>query len=842
MSENVGIKQKISTLIDNIRYYWKEPPKGRFMSFKEIGAYAFGGIGAYLIVTMSWTCLLAATNVFITGTIGIGPKHMYFLYVIAVLANIPLTGLRANIIDNTRNKEGKYRPYLLKMGIPTVLLFIGIVWFPYDKLHLVVGQGQIFGQSADYIAKCAVILIFNLLLQFFYYFFYDAYENLIHVLSPNSQERADVASIKSIVYSLGPSIVNLITPIIAQRIFHTNSMDIRVYRLLFPILGILGTLLCILVYANTQEKIIQAKTHVIQIKFIDALRAVAKNKYFWIISLAGWIGFLESAYNNILNWLYNYGGACSGDVYGIIVTINGNAALWGMIMAPFCIRKWGKKKVLVFTNILNILFILAMLIFTKEINAATIWGVLFCLYLNGVVGAFMHILNPAIQADIRDYQQYRTGERIDGMFAAVGTIGSVITLMMSGVIPAIQERLGMTTERAREVIANTELMSRVLPGVDKNIGQMLAEQAANGQDIYNAANALYDVQGVLLPLLHWLIIISAIGAFLNVVPFFWYDFEEQKQKSVVRVLKVRALFEDYGNDALNDRELVEAIDLVNNAREMAVAEPKNVSKKDYKGIKDKEERKAAKKAYREALEFNEEIIISKFVCDELDKFNSDNVIRQVALYQKVFDEGLDGIKNMDVAEVKRELAEAKKLPHNTQEEKEIRKIEIELAKKKLSSHKNYLKHYGTVNAFEEPDIKVLEGFFDIEDQCDDKIALLSKEVVEARKAKDMEEVAKLKAEIKEYTEKRKEARKASKAEMDNHATFNRAADAYITARKLLVQKENFSHFDEIAAQYDEAKARADEADRIKAEEAALKQKELEEELMKRKAARSKKKK
>lgn len=49
------------------------------------------------------------------------------------------------------------------------------------------------------------------------------------------------------------------------------------------------------------------------------------------------------AYTNILAWLYNYGGACSGNVYSIIVTLNGNSALWGMIMAPFFIRKYGKR-------------------------------------------------------------------------------------------------------------------------------------------------------------------------------------------------------------------------------------------------------------------------------------------------------------------------------------------------------------------------------------------------------------------------------------------------------------------------------------------------------------------
>ena len=194
-----------------------------------------------------------------------------------------------------------------------------MVWFPYDKLGALVGEGMWFGETRAYVAKCALILIFDLILHFFYYFFYDGYENLIHVLSPNTQERADASAVKSIVYSLAPSIVNLLTPIIAQNIFQTNTTDVRVYRFLYPILGVVGILLCIVVYKYTEEKIVQARTHVIQIKFSDALREVAKNKYFWIISLASWIGFLESAYANILFWLYNYGGACSGNVYSIII-------------------------------------------------------------------------------------------------------------------------------------------------------------------------------------------------------------------------------------------------------------------------------------------------------------------------------------------------------------------------------------------------------------------------------------------------------------------------------------------------------------------------------------------
>ena len=65
MADIASLKQKVTTLVDNVKYYWKEPPKGRYMSFKEIGSYAFGGIGAYLIVSMSYICMLATTNVYL---------------------------------------------------------------------------------------------------------------------------------------------------------------------------------------------------------------------------------------------------------------------------------------------------------------------------------------------------------------------------------------------------------------------------------------------------------------------------------------------------------------------------------------------------------------------------------------------------------------------------------------------------------------------------------------------------------------------------------------------------------------------------------------------------------
>ena len=795
MAEQTGLKAKATGLIDNIKYYWTEPPKGKYMSFKEVAAYSVGGIGAYFLISMGAALVVSTTNMIVGGAIGVAPMDMYVLYLISTLANIPLTAVRANMVDNTRGKGGKYRPYLISMAY---------VWFPYDSMYSLF-SGKIMGYEGGYIAKCVMVLIFNLLLQFFFNFFQDAYTNLIHVLSPNTQERTDVLAIKSVVYSLAPSIINIVLPLVAQFATNNDLYDIRVYRISYPVFAVLGMVLTIMVYANTQEKIVQAKTHTIQISFIDSFKAVAKNKYFWIIALAGWIGFLESAYGNILTWSYNYGHTCSGGTFALIQTLTGNASLWGMLLAPICIRKWGKKKVLIAVNFANIVCILSMII-----NMRSIWWLFICVYFNWLVGAFEQITTPAIQADIRDYQQYRSGERIDGMFATVLTIGNIVTLLTSAVLPAVYQRYGVYEGNGYK----------------------------NSFDILDVNNGDPDL---LYKLMSVLIIMAAVGAFLNMAPYFFYDFNEKKQKSVIRVLQVRSLFEDFGNKALNNHQIVEAIDMVNNAREMAVATPKTVDKSSYRNISDKAERKAAKKQYRADLEYNEEIEISQFVCKELDKFGLPVTQHQVAEYSKVYALGLDGIKSADLAELRRELAAAKAMPKDTEDEKEIRSFSIEIAKKKISAKKAHDKYYGTVKEFVSPDMEALTELFNREDDLDARIAELVEAKEVARKARDLDKVRELRAEIKNVQAQRKSVLAKSKALQDEFARFNRAAKPYNDAQKLLVQEENYKHFDEIAALYDEAKAAAAEEDKQKEARLAEKRAEEEAELARRKAEKAAKK-
>lgn len=777
----------IRKFISDAKIYWKRPPAGRYMPYKEIVSYAVGGIGAYFLIYVIQQLTLAVNNFIIGNVIGIQPGILYVIYVISVISGFPSTAIRATIIDNTRNKKGKYRPYIMSMGIPTCILAIGFVLVPYENIE------------SQYI-KAAIILLFNIGFQFFYMFFYDSYENLIMVLSPNTIERSDATAVKAIVYSIAPSITTAVIPIAAKFLTGGSITNFNLYRILYPIFSIIGILLSTIVYANTQEKIVQARTHAVQIKFFDALKAVAKNKYFWIISLAGWLGFLESSYGVILNWLYEYKKACSPEEFTIIGLIYGNASFWGMLFAPFAIRRFGKRNVLVFTNIMNIFFIALMYPIIEAHPENMIWMVLICLFMNGVVGAFAHILTPSLNADIRDYQQFVTGERIDGMFSTVGLIGSVITLLMSGVLPTVYTACG---------INETTLVQK-----SGEITQIMTKYLKEGETLRELTT--YDVlyiDSIFDKVMLALIMLSVVGAIINVVPYFFYDLSEVRQQGMVKVLKLRALFEDYGNNALSDRDLVEAIDMINEANEYAVKEPVESKKKAIKaklGITGKELRKACK----EARELNEKIEVSKIVVKELNKFSDPVVQVQFEQAKKIYAAGLAGLTNVQPDEVER----ARALPASNEQEKAIRKNAIELAKLRRScAHAIITKHDGKIEAF---DTSIFEPLFEKEDAINDALTDAYLKLSDAKKEKDKEKVLQIKETIKELKAEKKEVAAKIKDATEQNSVYTRLAKPYTDAKKLVVQEENYQHYDEIVSMYDEAKVRADEQRRKEEEEAA----------------------
>ena len=771
-----NLKEKVSTIWNNVVLHWKTPALGKYVPYKEIIAYGIGGMGVQFVMFFCSQIALSATSFLVGNTIGIKPMHLQYMAVASTIIGFGITIGRSYIIDSARFKSGKFRPWLAITGIPSAAIAIIFVWLPYDTM--------------SYLQKVAAVFICYNLLQCFYPFFQQAYTDLANVISPNSHERTDIVSVSSIIYSMAPSLTGLFVPMLSTLTGGLNS--ITTYRIIHPIVAIVGLLLSYIAYAGTRERIIVAESHVTQFKFSDAFRAVAKNKYFWITSLAGWLGFLEGAVGVIIGWTFIYAYPNRMALYGIATTLIGNAALWAMLLCPVAIRVIGKRNLLIWCNVTNVLLIGLLYPLYNNIPALII-----LYYLNGFVNAFAIVYTPGINADMRDYQQYFTGERIDGMFGAVGIIGSFIGMFTGMVLPTIYQMLGLE----------------------------------DNYDVLEVASFREDMFDVL-------IVAAVIGAALNFVPYIFYDLTETKQRGIVKVLKIRAMFEDYGNGILRDESIVEAIDIIdeanllykdralmttkddiNKAKRLPARTPEekefrkkeisrlraaykefNAQNRDIKkdrvskakampgGTKEEQAArkaaiKAAKKENKELNKLNADISVCDFIIDEMNKYNTLRIKKQVERSRALEAAGYNGIFDYN----KEIMAEAKALPRSTHEEREIRSDAIVHARALKNARKAMIKFYGTPDKIVEP----------------------SEEAFKAAEA------------LPEDTFSHQIAKKKTVKKLVNEKSkYIRSVKPLLDARRQLTEKENYAHLDDIRERYNDAKAHTDaeyEARRIEIE-------------------------
>ena len=771
-----NLKEKVSTTCNNVVLHWKTPALGKYVSYKEIIAYGVGGMGVQFVMFFCSLIALSATSFLVGNTIGIKPMHLQYMAVASTIIGFGITIGRSYIIDSARFKSGKFRPWLAITGIPTVIIAVVFVWLPYETM--------------SYMQKViAVFLCYNLL-QCFYPFFQQAYTDLANVISPNSHERTDIVSVSSIIYSMAPSLTGLFVPMLSTLTGGLNS--ITTYRIIHPLVAVVGLLLSYVAYAGTRERIIVAESHVTQFKFSDAFRAVAKNKYFWITSLAGWLGFLEGAVGVIIGWTFIYAYPDRMGLYGVATTLIGNAALWAMLICPIAIRVLGKRNLLIWCNVTNVVLIGLLYPLYNNIPALII-----LYYLNGFINSFSIVYNPGINADMRDYQQYFTGERIDGMFGAVGIIGSFIGMFTGMVLPTIYQMLGLE----------------------------------DNYDVLEVASFREDMFDVL-------IIAAVIGAALNFVPYLFYDLTETKQRGIVKVLKIRAMFEDYGNGILRDESIVEAIDIIDEANLLykdrtlmttkddikkaerlpaRTPEEKEFKKNEIKRLKAaykefntqnrgiKKDRinqakampkstdaekaarkaaiKAAKKENRELNKLNADISVCDFIIDEMNKYNTLRIQKQVERSRALEAAGYNGVFYYS----KEDMAEAKALPKSTHEEREIRSDAITRARALKNARKAMIKFYGSPENIVEPSD---DAFKAAEALPDDTFA--------------------------HQLEKKRTVKKL----VNEKSKYIRSVKPLLDARRQLTEKENYAHLDDIRARYADAKANTDaeyEARRVEIE-------------------------
>lgn len=604
---------KVKGVVSSVKEHWNTPPEGRYVPYKEILSYSVGGIGVKFLVYTIYDIGLSATSLLAGAALGLKNGDLVKLSIIATIIGIFLGPIRGLIIDNTRSSKGKFRPYLLYTGIPSAAITAVFALLPFETM--------------SYNQRLYSLFITYMLLQLCYPFYDQAYSTLVQVMSPNSTERADIITVSTFIYSLAPTIKGFVVPLIAG---FTGGLDnIDAYRIIMPVFGIGGALIGIFSYTGTKERIIVSKDYVPKVPFFKGIVAGIQNKYQWAKSINSWFILLASGVGNITTWYFYYGikemlnltTAKQGALNGTLMTVLGAAATPAMFLAPILIRKMGKRNLVIFYLVCNTLCMAGMYLFIENI-----WVLFAFVWLRGFFAAFPLITDGAINADILDYQQYKTGDRLEGLMGQfVGIIGTFISM-------------GIT------YFLQTIVMQNHFGLVD------------NYDDLYQSAFRE--------PLSKGMIVIGIAGYLLSLIPFVtMYTLTEEEHDAHITILKIRAALEDYATDALSDGELEAA----KTSYAEAIEEYKQLSSANKLSKKEQRRLKAL-----------------TLIAEEHKRFEQPKMINKIEAAKELLSHTVEELYGISEPTMDRYNA-ANEMPESTAEEAKMKKTALKEAQKELDN-------------------------------------------------------------------------------------------------------------------------------------------------------------
>ena len=619
-NKKTELVQKIKDGFGKIKANWKTPAEGRYVPLKEVAAYSVGGIGAKFLINTVWTIGLSGTSLLAGSALGLEVGDLTTLNIIATVLNYVLNTLRGYIIDNTRSSKGKFRPYILYMGIPSAVIVTAFAFLPFETM--------------SYSAKLYSLFGAYMLLQLTNPFYDQAYTTLVQVMSPNSTERADIITVSTFVYSLAPSITGFAFPAIGG--FCGGLDNINAYRVILPLFGIVGALIGLIAYFGTKERIIVAKDYVPRVPFIKGLMLGATNKYQWARSIQSWFVYFQCGIGNVTTWYFFYG---IKDVYnlsteqqglynGLIITILGAASTPAMLVFPFLVRKLGKRNLVIIYSVGTIASLLGMALSLKNI-----WA-LFVFSLKAFFGTFPTLMDGAINADILDYQQYKSGHRVEGMLGQLSGYISIAATM------------------AVTYIVNTVLIQNRY-GLIKNY-----------DDLYN--------QSFREPISRGMIVFTMIGYAISLIPFItMYTLTEEDHNAHIDVLKIRAALEDYATGDLSEGQLGEAVGIYRSA-EAALAET--------------EERlsNSSTLKHKEKTRLKRQLKALLLVTEEKNRFESENMQKALSKARELLTHTTEELYSVSEPSLDAYNA-ANAMPETTKEEREAKSAALKKASKELDA-------------------------------------------------------------------------------------------------------------------------------------------------------------
>ena len=406
------------------------------------------------------------------------PKHIAIKLFFTVFGNY----LGTYTLRWFGRKYGKFKPFILFFGVPTLLAASIIVFLPY--------------QAMNYSTLLIVLHVACSLLGLFSGPFNGNLGNLQAVMTNNPEERTRIYSLMPMAQGLLRSLFLILLPMIAQPF--GGQLNIASYRFIIPIVGGAGLLESFLVL-RVKDRVVQPEGHKPDLKIKGAVKEAFTNKYNWIVNISGLFVNFVYANDNAFNWIMLYGTRLEW-MMGLLLNISYLPATPGNLFTPWLLKRMDKRTALLTVRIAKtaLEILLASIIFTQSDMMKVAVFLIFSFigsFLNGVDVVISNTINP----DIWDYTQWKTGERLEtslGLFAYLST------------------PLGM-------------LLGLISPFVLKLFG------------LVRDWDILYD-RGIRNQIISVHMVIAIVGSILTLVPFFFYDLTTDKMRKINEDLHLRA--------------------------------------------------------------------------------------------------------------------------------------------------------------------------------------------------------------------------------------------------------------------------------------------------------------
>ena len=357
--------------------------------------------------------------------------------------NDPLMG---SIVDRTRTRYGKLRPYLLFVPIP--LGIATVVFF---------GGAQFLSGVESTMAKIVYMWITYFVWEFFYTIGDIPFWGLSAAISPSPGDRSRCITSARFLSSIIGGVVGIAIPIfIDLSTAGTISWDLKqVFLFMGTLAATVGMVLFFLGGLKTRERAVQSAD---EPKLLDCFRFLFKNKPLLLIVLSNILGTVGGIADVFTQYYYklSLGVASLSILAGIPGTVMG---FFAYLLIPWFEKRWTSKQIviriaLIKAVVTTVIFFLGFRSYTDPriiVPLLSLQG-----FFTSAVSSISMVVPTKMVGDTVDYMEWKTGERNEGMTFSLLTFISKLTGSLStGIATLIIPFIGLQEVGADMVLVET---------------------------------------------------------------------------------------------------------------------------------------------------------------------------------------------------------------------------------------------------------------------------------------------------------------------------------------------------------------------------------------------------